>query len=83
MAIPRITATTMATASVQSGLRMASGDHFPSDVIIGALVGTAAGIMIPALHRRQETTAPPVIKDAQLIPYADKERATLSLGASF
>lgn len=73
----------LSAAGVQSGLRVASGDHFPSDVIIGALVGVSAGIMIPALHRRQETTAAPVFRDAQLVPYADKERATLSLGASF
>ena len=34
-------------------LRVLSGDHFPTDCIVGALVGTSAGILFPALHRRR------------------------------
>ncbi len=33
--------------------RIASGDHFFSDVAAGALVGTAIGIAIPAAHRTE------------------------------
>jgi membrane-associated phospholipid phosphatase len=33
-------------------LRVLAGDHFPTDCIVGALVGTSAGILFPALHRR-------------------------------
>jgi membrane-associated phospholipid phosphatase len=33
-------------------LRVLSGDHFPPDCIVGALVGTSAGILFPALHRK-------------------------------
>lgn len=32
-------------------LRVASGSHFASDVIVGALVGSAAGFLVPMLHR--------------------------------
>jgi len=34
-------------------LRVLAGDHFPTDCIVGALVGTSAGILFPALHRRK------------------------------
>jgi membrane-associated phospholipid phosphatase len=32
--------------------RVADGRHFPSDVIVGAVMGTAVGIVVPALHAR-------------------------------
>jgi membrane-associated phospholipid phosphatase len=34
--------------------RVASGDHFPTDVATGALAGTAIGITVPWLHLRRE-----------------------------
>ena len=35
-------------------LRIYSGRHFPSDVAVGALVGSAIGVTVPLLHRRQD-----------------------------
>jgi len=32
--------------------RVASGDHFPTDVVVGAVAGTAIGITVPWLHLR-------------------------------
>ncbi len=32
--------------------RVASGDHFPTDVIAGAVAGTACGILVPWIHTR-------------------------------
>jgi membrane-associated phospholipid phosphatase len=32
--------------------RVADGRHFPSDVIVGALMGTAVGVAVPLLHRK-------------------------------
>ena len=37
--------------------RVAAGRHFPSDVIVGALTGTAVGIVVPWLHRRPTATS--------------------------
>jgi len=41
--------------------RIASGNHFPSDVLSGALLGTLVGVGVPFLHRsftsNQEVTA--------------------------
>jgi membrane-associated phospholipid phosphatase len=33
--------------------RVADGRHFPSDVIVGAVMGTATGILVPSLHARR------------------------------
>lgn len=37
-------------ASATAALRVASGNHFMTDVISGALIGTAIGLGVPALH---------------------------------
>ncbi|MFO0579138.1 MAG: phosphatase PAP2 family protein [Polyangia bacterium] len=43
---------TLLVASVFPVLRVVSGDHFPTDVITGALVGTSCGLLYPALRHR-------------------------------
>lgn len=43
----------IAGESTEPVLRVLAGDHFPTDCIVGGLVGTAAGILFPALHRRR------------------------------
>jgi membrane-associated phospholipid phosphatase len=40
----------VAIASFEGYTRMASGSHFPTDVIAGAAAGTVIGILIPAMH---------------------------------
>ena len=34
--------------------RVADGRHFPSDVIVGALMGTAVGVAVPWMHARRK-----------------------------
>ena len=36
--------------------RVADGRHFPSDVIVGAVMGTATGIAVPLLHARHRVS---------------------------
>ena len=36
----------------ESGLRVMAGRHFYTDVIVGAVLGTATGTLVPYLHRR-------------------------------
>ena len=44
-----------ATATVLTGhFRMRAGQHFPTDVIVGGLVGTASGFLIPKLHKNKD-----------------------------
>lgn len=38
-------------------LRMLAGKHFPSDVIVGAVAGSAIGLGVPWLHRRESRVA--------------------------
>ena len=41
----------LSLAAVTGYARVKGGMHFPSDVIVGAAVGTAIGYLVPALHR--------------------------------
>jgi hypothetical protein len=44
----------MALGTTVGILRIQAGSHFPTDVILGAIMGTAFGIAIPRLHHRDE-----------------------------
>jgi membrane-associated phospholipid phosphatase len=52
--------------------RVKSGSHFPSDVIIGALVGAGFGIALPAIHD----------SGARVMPFVGPDSAGLALGGS-
>ncbi len=39
-------------ASLVGALRILAGKHFLTDVLVGAIVGTSLGILVPALHAR-------------------------------
>jgi membrane-associated phospholipid phosphatase len=58
--------------------RVRSGDHFPTDVITGALAGAVVGVLVPHLHRHKDE-APPVWIGAAPAPGG----GTVSLGAVF
>jgi membrane-associated phospholipid phosphatase len=38
-------------AALEGYLRITSGRHFPSDVIVGAVIGSSVGLIVPHLHR--------------------------------
>jgi membrane-associated phospholipid phosphatase len=44
--------TSLSLASITAYCRVAAGEHFPSDVIVGAVVGSAIGYVIPTLHKK-------------------------------
>ena len=46
-----ITGITLATAT--GILRISSGNHFPSDVIVGAVAGSLVGWIVPRIHRER------------------------------
>lgn len=46
-----IWAGSLVTASVVGYLRYASGNHYPTDILTGAVVGSAVGYLIPYLHK--------------------------------
>ena len=45
-----VTAASYSLALTVAALRVAGGSHFMTDVLAGALIGTAIGIGVPALH---------------------------------
>ena len=42
----------LATATTVAVLRVVAGKHYPSDVVVGALVGSGIGWVVPKLHER-------------------------------
>lgn len=53
---PYIWAGSLGIAGAVAWLRVESGDHFPTDAIIGAAVGAAIGWLVPALHRTADAS---------------------------
>ncbi len=45
-------------ASTTASLRVRAGKHFYSDVVIGAVIGSAVGYLVPALHADEDAYAP-------------------------
>lgn len=45
-------------AAAVGAARIRAGEHYPSDVIVGAVVGTGIGLLVPALHRHGPPDAP-------------------------
>lgn len=43
-------ASAMSLSAFTSHLRIRAGMHYPSDVVVGAVVGTGLGFLVPALH---------------------------------
>jgi len=48
----------IAVATTTAGLRVRAGKHFYSDVVVGALIGSAVGYLVPALHAEDAPYAP-------------------------
>jgi hypothetical protein len=47
-------------------MRIKAGEHFPSDVFLGAATGALAGILVPHFHKTKSTKAP----DISVLPYS-------------
>jgi len=52
---PFVWGTSLLVASTVGYLRYAAGKHFPTDIITGALIGSAIGYFIPFIHRTNES----------------------------
>ena len=46
----------MSVAALTGYARVKAGQHYPTDVLVGAAVGTAIGWLVPALHRADRKT---------------------------
>jgi membrane-associated phospholipid phosphatase len=72
----------MAIASIEPVLRVYSGDHFPTDVIVGALAGSAVGLFFPAVHRKLKSL-PKVLTQMRLAPTVTPDATLVSLVGRF
>ncbi len=52
---PYLTTGLLTTAGLVGYYRYAAGAHYPSDVLVGAVVGSAIGYFIPVLHRSNQS----------------------------
>ena len=62
--------------SATSYLRLRAGDHFPSDIILGALVGSLAGILVPEFHKNNNS-------GVSVLPYSNEMAKGLSFTCQF
>lgn len=79
---PLVWASVMLVSALSPIARVASGDHFPTDVLVGAVVGTAFGLGWPALrhyvHSREK-----VNHQLSLISSIQEGGLRVSLGGQF
>ena len=63
-------------ASAVGSLRYVAGAHFPTDILVGAAVGSAIGYLIPLLHRAD-------LGRMSVRPASDGDNASLSVSFRF
>ena len=63
-----VAAGTYTLAAATGIMRVAGGNHFATDVLVGAAVGTACGILVPWLHTKIGGTKSGAL--AQITPYS-------------
>jgi membrane-associated phospholipid phosphatase len=51
---PYVWSTSLLLAATTGYLRLAAGMHYPTDIIAGAIVGSAIGYLIPLLHEKDD-----------------------------
>jgi membrane-associated phospholipid phosphatase len=59
-----------------SYLRLRGGDHFPSDIILGAVVGALSGILVPEFHKNYNS-------DLSVLPYSSEMAKGLAFSYQF
>jgi membrane-associated phospholipid phosphatase len=79
-----IWATTVPLAGVASFLRIGADKHYVSDVVVGAIVGAASGILVPLVfHGREPPSDTPSSTSSQLSASPSSRRWMLSWGAGW
>lgn len=74
--VPVVWSLSMSAATTVGLLRIFSGNHYPTDVIVGAVLGTVTGLAIPFLHWKKK-------KNVVIIPVAGDNYAGVSASGSF
>jgi membrane-associated phospholipid phosphatase len=67
----------VAAAGLTGYLRYVAGRHFPTDILVGAAVGSVFGFIVPFLHRKKLWSKKEV--KAAIVPAASRHRARLDI----
>jgi membrane-associated phospholipid phosphatase len=70
---PLVWGTTLLAAGTVGFLRYEAGVHYPSDILVGAAVGSAIGFFVPFLHRTRSKN------DVSVTPFFQNNKTGLSL----
>lgn len=62
---------------------MVAGDHFPTDVIAGAIIGSGIGLLVSVLHRRRGAAGSSADVSMRLVPGRLEGGGMVSLVGSF
>ncbi|HUX41593.1 MAG TPA: phosphatase PAP2 family protein [Rectinemataceae bacterium] len=54
---PLVWGTGLSLATVTAAMRVTSGNHFLSDIVAGAVLGSSLGFLVPELHRKRGTSS--------------------------
>jgi len=73
---PYIWVSSLLLATAVGYLRYSAGQHFPTDIIAGAVVGSIVGLLIPLIHEIDE-------KELPNIPYTISDNNIISLSFDF
>ena len=57
-------------------MRLEAGEHFPSDIILGTVMGTLTGILVPQFHKVKDPTL-------SVLPYMNGDAKGLTLMYQF
>lgn len=80
---PVIWATAVPMAGVASFLRIAADKHYVSDVVVGAIVGAASGVLVPIVFHGREPRNDPSSSVASPLSNSPSSRWMLSWGAGW
>lgn len=76
----------LSAATFVGYLRVSSGYHFPTDVIVGALVGSSIGYLIPYFHKEyneSQSANVKYIKEFTILPSLDNQTLGISFNIKF
>jgi len=74
---PVVWSTTLLGATATAILRVKGGKHFPTDVVVGAFMGSLTGYLVPYFHRNKKDNR------SNLVPVSNREQLLISLNFRF
>ena len=74
---PVVWSTTLLGATATAILRIKGGKHYPTDVLVGAFIGSLTGCLVPYFHRNNKD------RRSNLVPASSRKQLLISLNYRF